>query len=250
MNLELRSKSAIVTGGAGSIGQEICRVLASEGVRVVICDYRKKEVGTEIARQIEEQGGEAFYHDTNIIQGASVDALVEETLRRFGGVHFLINCAGVAFGHYVWETPEQEWDTTLDINLKGTFLTCKAIVPYMIEQRFGRIVNIASLVSHQGSFQHAHYCASKAGVIGFTKSLAREVGEHNVCANCISPGRIKSTMEQERQNTEQAAWIAQTPLKRMGMPLDIAKGVLYLCSSLGSFVTGETLNINGGIWIG
>lgn len=250
MKLELRSKTAIVTGGAGSIGQEICRVLASEGVKVVICDYQKEENGAEIVRQIEENGGEAFYHDTNIIDSQSIESLVITTVERFGGIHLLINCAGVAFANYVWETPEKEWDTTLDINLKGTFLTCKAVVPYMIKQRFGRIVNIASLVSHQGSFQHAHYCSSKAGVIGFTKSLAREIGEHNVCANCISPGRIKSTMEQERQNTTQAAWIAQTPLKRMGMPLDIAKGVLYLCSSLGSFVTGETLNINGGIWIG
>jgi 3-oxoacyl-[acyl-carrier protein] reductase len=250
MELELKSKTAIVTGGAGSIGQEICRVLAAEGVRIVVCDYRKEEAGTEIVRQIKDQGGQAIYCDTNIIETASVDHLLKVTAETFGGLHFLINCAGVAFANYVWETPESEWDTTLDINLKGIFLTCRAASPLMIAQRFGRIVNIASLVSHQGSFKHAHYCASKAGVIGFTKSLARELGEHNVCANCISPGRIKSTMEQERQNTEQAAWIAQTPLKRMGMPLDIAKGVVYLCSSLGSFVTGETLNINGGIWIG
>lgn len=250
MNLELKGKTAIITGGAGSIGREICKILASEGVKVVICDRWKEQEGAELVKEIGESGGKCFYIDTDVTSIDSVDTLVRTTIERFREIHFLINCAGVAFGNFVWEMPEEEWDRTLDINLKGTFLTCRAVAPYLIKQKFGRIVNIASLVAHQGSYFHAHYCASKAGVIGFTKSLAKEIGEYNVCANCISPGRIKSAMEQDRQNKEQAAWIAQTPLRRIGMPSDIGNGIVYLCSCLGSFVTGETLNINGGIWIG
>jgi 3-oxoacyl-[acyl-carrier protein] reductase len=120
----------------------------------------------------------------------------------------------------------------------------------MIANRFGRIVNVASLVARQGSYEHAHYCASKAGVIGFSQSLAKEVGQYGITVNCISPGRIRSTMEVERQRTLQQEWISQTPMGRMGLPEDIAAATLYLCSAGASFVTGETLNVNGGIWMG
>jgi len=250
MELEMNGKTAVVTGGAGSIGGEICRVLAAEGVRVVISDVPGAKRGPDLVREIEEEGGEAVFVETDVADAASVRSLTERAKESFGTVHFLVNCAGVASAGFVWEMSEEEWDRVLDVNLKGTFLTCREIVPLMIEQRFGRIVNIASLVAQQGSYRHAHYCASKAGVIGLTKSLAREVGEHGVCANCISPGRIKSTMEADRQRTQQAEWIAQTPIGRMGVPEDIAAAVVYLCSRGGSFVTGETLNVNGGIWIG
>jgi 3-oxoacyl-[acyl-carrier protein] reductase len=250
MELGLMERIAIVTGGAGSIGSEICRTLASEGVRVVVNDFKAEERGESLVSEINESGGQGVYLEADISQARAVKQLVEKAKESFGGIHFLINCAGVATGNFVWEMSEKEWDWVLDINLKGTFLTCREVLPVLIEQKFGRIVNIASLVARQGSYRHSHYCASKAGVIGFTQSLAKEVGPHGICANCISPGRTKSTMEADRQKKEQAEWISQTPLGRMGLPKDIANAVVYLCSEAASFVTGEILNVNGGIWIG
>ena len=250
MELEMKGKVAVVTGGAGSIGGEICRILAAEGVRVAISDVAGAERGPVLVGEIEKAGGEAVFVETDVADAGSVKETVARVRERFGTVHFLVTCAGVASANFVWEMSEQEWDRVLDINLKGIFLTCREVVPVMIEQRFGRIVNIASLVARQGSYRHAHYCASKAGVIGLTQSLAKEAGEYGICANCISPGRIKSTMEADRQKKEQKEWISQTPLARMGVPDDIAAAVVYLCSKGGSFVTGETLNVNGGIWIG
>ena len=250
MDLKLEGRSALVTGGAGSIGSGICKMMASEGAKVAVCDRASEEKGRALVEEIEGGGGEAVYLDADITDASAVKEMVEAVKKASGGVHFVVNCAGVASANYVWEMSEKEWDWVLDVNLKGTFLVCREVMPLLMEQRFGRIVNIASLVSAQGSFRHAHYCASKAGVIGFTKSLAREAGEYGICANCISPGRIKSTMEAERQKKQQAEWISQTPLGRMGLPEDIAAAVVYLCSEGASFVTGETLNVNGGIWIG
>jgi 3-oxoacyl-[acyl-carrier protein] reductase len=248
--MKFSNKVAIVTGGAGSMGQVICATLAHQGAKVVVNDFGQIETSQRIVTDIKNAGGIALAIESDVANAEAVAQLVNTTLLEFGGVDFLITCAGIATGNYVVDMSEDEWDRVLDINLKGVFLCCCAVLPTLIEQRSGRIVNIASLVARQGSYKHAHYAASKAGVIAFTQSLAKEVGQYGICVNAISPGRITSTMEADRQSQERTEWIAQTPLGRMGEPPDIANAVAFLCSEEASFITGEVLNVNGGLWMG
>ena len=232
------------------MGRVICATLAQEGAKVIINDIGQVEASQRIVSEIQNAGNTALALEADVADAEDVRRLVDTTLREFGGLDFLVTCAGIATSNYVVDMSEDEWDRVLHINLKGIFLCCRAVLPTLINQRSGRIVNIASLVARQGSCKHAHYAASKAGVIAFTQSVAKEVGEYGICANAISPGRITSTMEANRQSQERAQWIAQTPMGRMGVPIDIANAVAFLCSDEASFITGETLNVNGGLWTG
>ena len=176
--------------------------------------------------------------------------MVRSTLKRYGRLDILINNAGVAGANFIIDMSESEWDQVVDTNLKSVFLCSWAVLPTFFEQRSGKIINIASMVARTGSYKHAHYAASKAGMIALTQSLAKEVGQYGICVNAISPGRIVSKMEVDRQVSEQAKWIADTPLGRMGEPWEIGEVVAFLCSDRASFITGETINVNGGLWMG
>ncbi len=248
--MTLQGKVAIVTGGSRGIGRGIGLVLAREGAKVVVNCAARPEAAEEVVSTIKATGGEAMAFQSNVADAEAVRRMVGATVDRFGRVDILVNNAGVATNAFVSDMSEEEWDQVLDTNLKGVFLCSRAVLPLFIRQQSGSIVSIASLVAHQGSYQHAHYAASKAGVIAFTMSLAKEVGQYNVRVNAVSPGRIASEMEPERQSQMRANWIAETPLGRMGKPEDIAEAVAFLCSDTASFITGETVNVNGGIWMG
>jgi 3-oxoacyl-[acyl-carrier protein] reductase len=246
----LQDKVAIVTGGSRGIGRGICLVLAQEGAKVVVNYVAHPLAAQEVVRAIQEIGEHAMAFEADVANAEMVSRMVNASTEHFGRVDILVNNAGIATHALVVEMTEGDWDQVLDVNLKGAFLCSRAVLPHFTNQRSGSIVNIASLVSRMGSYQHAHYAASKAGLLAFTMSLAKEVGQFNIRVNAISPGRIESDMEPERQARERDKWIAETPLGRMGEPQDIGKVVAFLCSDTASFITGETVNVNGGIWMG
>ncbi|MCL5074597.1 MAG: 3-oxoacyl-ACP reductase FabG [Chloroflexi bacterium] len=246
----LQDKVAIVTGGARGIGRAISLAMAKEGARVVVNYVSNSEAATRVVEEIHQEGGEAISIQADVSDSLAVQRMVETTLSRFGRIDILVNNAGIATGSFVVDMPEEDWDKVIDTNLKGVFLCCKAVLPTMIQQRQGKIINIASLVAHTGSYQHAHYAASKAAVIAFTMSLAKEVGPYNINVNAIGPGRIATAMEAERQARERARWISETPLGRLGRPEEIASVAVFLASEAASFITGETINATGGIWMG
>ncbi len=248
--MKLQNKVAIVTGGSRGIGRGICLVLAREGVKVVVNYANHSQPAEEVVSAIRQAGGAALACKADVGKADDARRLVETAVANFGGLDILVNNAGVATNAFVVDMTEEEWDCVLDTNLKGPFLCARAALPHLIKQKSGNIINIASLVARQGSFQHAHYAASKAGLIALTQSLAKEVGQYGIRVNAISPGRIESDMEPQRSARMRGQWISETPLGRLGTPGDIAQVVAFLSTDAASFITGETLNVNGGIWIG
>ena len=246
----MQEQVAIITGGAGSIGRGICLALAQKAVQVIVNYSKSKELAQDVVSEIKALGGQAVAIQADVTDASAVKAMIQMTLEKFKRLDILVNNAGIATANYVNEMSEAEWDLVMDTNLKGAFLCSRAVLPVLIEQHSGHIVNIASMVAPTGSYRHAHYAASKAGLIAFTKSLAREVGPYDICVNAISPGRIRSEMEADRQKREQAKWIAETPLGRMGEPRDVAETIVFLCSESASFITGENISVSGGLWMG
>ena len=246
----MNDQVAIVTGGGGSIGGGICSALADKGVKVVINYLHSEEAAKNLAEKIRGSGGDAIAHACDVTQSESVTSMVRSTLEYYGRLDVLVNNAGIAHANFIIDMPESEWDQVLDTNLKSVFLCSRAVLPTFVEQRSGKIINIASMVARMGSYKYAHYAASKAGMIALTQSLAKEVGQYGICVNAISPGRIASTMEADRQRSQRAKWIADTPLARIGEPREIGNVVAFLCSERASFITGEVINVNGGLWMG
>ena len=238
---------AIVTGGSGSIGAGICQSLATSGMHVVVNYLTNSQGAFTTVENIKKLGGEALAIQADVSQPDQVEHMVQETTKEFGRLDILVNCAGIALANFVADMNLAEWEQVLDINLTGVFLCTRAVLPFMIERKSGQIINIASMVAETGSYRHAHYAASKAAVIAFTKSLAKEVGQFGIRVNAINPGRIRSEMEADRQKNEQAQWITETPLGRLGEPQEIGDLVTFLCSEKAAFITGETIQVNGGL---
>jgi 3-oxoacyl-[acyl-carrier protein] reductase len=222
----LKDKVALVTGGVAGIGAAISRLFTEEGARVFVLD---RETGVDV-------------RSPSQIQGA-----VDRALRQYGRIDVLINNAGIYPRQDFVSMTEQQWDEMQDINLKGVFHCAKAVVPQMIAQRAGKIVNISSVTFHLGARRLVHYVAAKGGVIGFTRSLARELGEHNVYVNCITPGAIATESEKQFVTPEQVtAMVAQQCLARRILPIDVARVCVFLSSALSDGMTGQTLNVDGG----
>ncbi len=235
----LTGKTAIVTGSATGIGEGVARLFAEQGAKVVLldCDAPRNEA---VARSLKAQA---------ITCDVSDSASVERALAQAGPTDILINNAGIYPRKALLETTEEEWDRMQAVNLKSVFLMTKAVLPAMITRGSGKIVNISSVTFHLGTANLAHYVASKGGIIGLTRSTAREAGPHNVHVNCITPGAILVEAEKAVQ-TEEALQeiVAQQSLKRRLLPLDIARTCLFLCSELSDGLTGQTLNVDGG-WV-
>ncbi|WP_273729323.1 SDR family NAD(P)-dependent oxidoreductase [Brucella gallinifaecis] len=245
-----QTKIALVTGASRGIGRAIAIGMAKRGFDVAINDIeRQKDALEEVADEIGALGQRALAVYADVSNKADVEAMVSKTIDAFGRIDAIVNNAGILIASDVEHLKEEHWDSVLDVNAKGTFLVIQAVLPHMKKQRYGRIVNIASIGGKHGAPEQAHYSASKAAVMGFTRVLAQEVGIFGITANCICPGIILTDMG--RVNLDDVAvreaWQEKTAMRRIGDPEDVVGPVAFLASDDAAFVTGQSLNVDGGI---
>ena len=246
--LGLADRVALVTGGSRGIGKAIVTLLASSGTHVVVNFAHDEEAAAATVNMAEEYGVKAIAIRADVSRLEEAEALLKQTIEHFGRIDFLICNAGIWEGAPVESISEELWDKTLDINLKGMWSVCRAAVPLMKQQRFGRIVIVSSTAAQRGEANVSNYAASKGGQISFTKSLAPELGKFGINANCVAPGWVDTEMiERALADTETFESIIKTiPLGRVATPEEIAGPVVFLCSRWADHITGEVLNVNGG----
>jgi 3-oxoacyl-[acyl-carrier protein] reductase len=246
MDLGLKDRVAIVTGSARGLGAATARRLAEEGAKVVVNDINCPGA-TAMAEALKADGLIAYCIAGDITKIADVQRLVDETVATFGTVHILVNNAGFPRDGFLTKMTEQDWDLVVDVILKGAFLTSKAVMPHMIAQRWGRVINISSR-AHLGNPGQANYSAAKAGILGLTRALALEEGRYDITINAVAPGFMETEMVQALPNYPQIKEraIKATPIQRVGRPSDIADAVAFLASERASYITGETLHVTGG----
>lgn len=245
--LSLRGKVALVTGGSRGIGKATALMLAQAGADVAVNYQNRADAAKEVAQSIEAFGRRALAIEADVSDEARVSHLVAETVQKLGGLDILVANAGVWKRAPVTEMSAEQWDETLDINLKGAFFAAKHAARFMVEKASGRIIFISSTAGQRGEAFHSHYAASKGGLISFTKSLAPELAPHGVLVNCVAPGWVETDMAADALASPGRKEIFATiPLGRVGRPEEIAGAVLFLASELSTFVTGEILNVNGG----
>lgn len=241
---------ALVTGASKGIGRALALGLGKDGFDVVVNDVAHQSAALDnVAAEIRRLSRRAFTALGDVSRKADVAAMVAAAIDAAGHIDAVVNNAGILIANSVDDLKEEEWDAVLDVNAKGTFLVVQALLPHMKERGYGRIVNIASIGGKHGAPMQAHYSASKAAVMGFTRVLAQEVGPFGITANCICPGIIVTDMG--RTNLDDPAvkesWVAKTALRRLGQPEDVAGPVCFLASDASAFVTGQSLNVCGGI---
>jgi 3-oxoacyl-[acyl-carrier protein] reductase len=246
MDLGLQDKVAIVTGSARGLGAATARRLAEEGAKVVITDINA-EGAEATAAALRADGLAALCIVADITRSADVQRLVEQTVAHFGALHILVNNAGFPRDGFIVKMTESDWDLVVDVMLKGAFLACKAVMPQLIAQGWGRIINISSR-AHFGNPGQANYSAAKAGLIGMAKALCIEEGRYGITVNCVAPGFMETEMVQALPNYERIRdkAIESQPIKRVGRPGDIADAVAFLASERASFISGEVLHVSGG----
>ena len=240
----LEGQIAIITGGARGIGKGICEVFCKQGASVVLWDVI--EEGQQTAALIAEQGGKITFRKTDITQREDVKNAAQEVFSQYGQIDILINNAGIIRDRSIMNMSDEEWDTVINVNLTGTFNVTKAILPYMRKGAYGRIVSASSINGVLGAFGQTNYAATKAGIIGFTKALAKEVGKYGITANAVAPGFIKTEMTDSIPEAVIEAGIQQIPVRRIGTPEDMAYAYLFLASKEAGFINGHTLHANGG----
>jgi 3-oxoacyl-[acyl-carrier protein] reductase len=243
---QLEGKVAIVTGGSRGIGRAIAVALAEEGASVAVCS-RNLDSNRDTAEYIRSQGGSAHPYQVDVTDADSVSALVNEVLRDLGRIDILVNNAGVTADNVLLRLKEADWDKVMDTNLKGAFNCTKAVARTLVKQRGGKIINITSVVGMIGNPGQANYCASKAGIIGFTKSVARELGSRNITVNCVAPGFIETAMTEAVSEKVRDEMLRFIPLGRLGKPEDVAEVVRFLASSASDYITGEVIRADGGM---
>jgi 3-oxoacyl-[acyl-carrier protein] reductase len=246
--MELNGKVALVTGGAQGIGKAVALMLAHHGADVIVADVNL-EKAQETAKEVEATGRGAMAVKVDITRLNDVEQMVESAIARFGKVDILINNAGIARDKLILRMTEEDWDAVLDVNLKGTFHCTKTVIKHMSKQRSGKIVNIASVVGEMGNAGQANYSASKAGVIGLTKTVAREFAQRGINVNAIAPGYIQTPMTDVLPDKAKEELKRMIPMERLGQPEDVAHAVLFLVSEASSYITGQVLNVNGGIYM-
>ena len=245
MGKRLEGRVALVTGGARGIGRAICEKLASEGAKIAMVDIML-DVAEKTAEEFKAQGYEALAIQANVAVPEDADKAVAAVVEKFGKLDILVNNAGITRDMLMLKMTEKDWDAVLAVNLKGTFNFTKAATKVMMRARYGKIVNIASVVGRMGNVGQANYSASKAGVIALTKTTAREFGSRNITANAIAPGYIKTDMTEKLPQEARDAFLVNIPLKRAGLPADVANAVCFFCSDESAYVTGQVMNVCGG----
>ena len=244
----LKDKVAVVTGASRGIGRAIALKLAASGARVVL-SARSQAALDDLAAAIAAAGGEALAVPTDIARTAEVENLFETAVERFGQVDILVNNAGITRDTLLVRMKDADWDAVLETNLKGPFLCSRAAAKIMTKQRSGRIINISSVVGEMGNAGQANYCASKAGLIGLTKSMARELARRHVTVNAVTPGFIVTDMTEVLSDKVKEELLGQIPLGRFGEADDIAAAVVFLASDQAAYITGQVLGVNGGMYM-
>jgi 3-oxoacyl-[acyl-carrier protein] reductase len=237
---------AVVTGGAKGIGRAIGRVLAAGGAKVVLSG-RDESALDEACAEVKAQGGEAVAARADVSVEADADALCEKTLQAFGKAEILINNAGVTRDGLLLRMSDQDWDQVLGTNLKGAFHCIRAFARPMVRQRWGRIVNVSSVIGLIGNAGQANYAASKAGLLGLTKAVAKELASRHITVNAVAPGFIETAMTGALTDKVREGLLAQIPLGRLGSPEDVAHAVAFLCTEEAGYVTGQVLTVDGGM---
>lgn len=243
----LTGKIALVTGGSRGIGEAIALRLAREGANIAVCASQSTEAAEAVAEKIRAQGREALVQQTDVSNAESVEALVETVLDTWGKIDVLVNNAGIARDNLLMRMKEDEWDAVLDVNLKGAYHCIKAVTRPMMKARTGRIINVSSVVGLLGNAGQINYAASKSGLIGLTKSVARELASRNITANAIAPGFIPTDMTAKLNAKIQEQLIAQIPLGKLGSPEDVAAAAAFLASDDAAYITGQVLVVDGGM---
>jgi len=246
--MKLEGKVALVTGGAQGIGRAIALLFAREGARVSIADINL-EKARETCREIESLGREGLALGGNVADAKEAEAMVQQTVEKFGHLDILVNNAGITRDGVLLRMKEEDWDLVMSVNMKGAFHCTKAALRPLLKQKGGKIINISSVTGEMGNAGQSNYAASKAGLIGFTKSVAREYASRNIQVNAIAPGFIDTAMSQAIPQKEREFLIKQIPMERLGAPEDIAEAVLFLASPGSDYITGQVLNVNGGLYM-
>ncbi|MEK3887009.1 3-oxoacyl-[acyl-carrier-protein] reductase [Bacillus sp. FSL K6-3431] len=247
--MRVEGKSALVTGASRGIGREIAIALAKEGANVLVNYSGSEAKAKEVVDEIIALGRKAIAYQCNVANSEDVKGMVKETINQFGSLDILVNNAGITRDNLLMRMKEDEWDDVINTNLKGVFLCTKAVSRQMMKQRSGRIINIASIVGVIGNPGQANYVAAKAGVIGLTKTAAKELATRGITVNAVAPGFITTDMTDKLDEEVKTAMLKQIPLGKFGDPQDIAKVVSFLASEDGNYLTGQTIHVDGGMFM-
>lgn len=243
----LKGKNALVTGASRGIGRTIALELARQGANVAVNYAGSEEKAEAVVEELKKFGVKAFKIQADVSRETSVKAMVKEVINQLGSLDMLVNNAGVTRDNLLMRMKEEEFDEVIQTNLKGVFLCTKAVTRQMMKQRFGRIVNVASIVGVSGNPGQANYVAAKAGVIGLTKTAAKELASRNILVNAVAPGFISTDMTDVLTEEQKEKMLAMIPLAKLGSPEDVAKVVRFLVSDDASYMTGQTLHVDGGM---
>lgn len=243
----LKDKIALVTGASRGIGREIALTLAKEGAAVIVNYNGSEERAREVKEAIQAQGGKAFLYQCNVSDFTACETMVKEIIKEFGRVDILVNNAGITRDNLIMKMKEEDFDAVLNINLKGTFNTIRHLSRQMLKQRSGKIINISSVSGILGNAGQANYAASKAGVIGLTKTMARELASRGITVNAVAPGFVDTEMTEVLSGEVKTAACGQIPLGRFGKTSDIANMVAYLASDKADYITGQVISVDGGM---
>ena len=244
--MNFNGQTALITGAGRGIGKTIAVKLAVSGLDIVIADMNP--VSDDVLREIEEYGTKCLAFQLDVTDFESVDSVVKEIIDETGGIHILVNNAGITQDNLFMRMKPEQWSQVIDVNLNGVFHVTKSVIRKMVKQHSGRIINISSVVGFSGNPGQVNYSSTKSGLIGFTKSLSREVATRGITVNAVAPGFINTAMTQALNESQQQAILSQIPLGRMGEAEDIANAVAFLASEEASYITGTVLHVNGGMY--